>query len=430
MKLNIAELRQERAAVLDKAAELLQAADDGKRDLTDNEEREFDRLHREADTMQRKIAVAEHSAETSTPEYPLSMSTRSGSEADIVRRATTEPKPRAVRELALGLAVRGWFTGDRLARAKCCDLLGLDREQRAALQDAAGEGSAMVPEMVSSEVLRGEQPGVIRPLCREFPMDSATLVIPRLDGPPTVAIVAEEGQIGDAFGASPIGGVTLTAKKLISMVTASNELLSDSAVAIGAFLLDVLVEAVGQMEDQQALEGDGTGQEFTGILAASNTNEVVVDAAPTCLDPFVEALALLAAESPKYMAESTFVMSPVAYGVIQALKHPGYSGDVIGKYMVTSDPTAATPLSMLGRPIVLCNQIVDNSGTGTNESTVYLGAFKRGMAFGNRNAVSVYRDPFSMLDTFQTRIVIGERVGIAVGLPSAFVKITGVEVST
>jgi HK97 family phage major capsid protein len=423
-------LRHKHRQLTTETAKILKRAEAENRKLSPAEELKFEELMSEAEQLgyqirQRELDEAREREEVIREERER----RGGAPIGEGPTLATAGSGRTLDQRceALGYLVRGAVRQTPADFERAAKILGV--EHRAALEEGtATEGGNWVPTYMLVEVLRGFDPGVIRPISRDVPMTGQTLDVPTLASKPSVAIVDEEGSVGDAFGADPIGKATLTAKKLISVVTISKELLDDTPIEMGRFLLTEIVEAIGQVEDAQALEGDGTGTNFSGIYTVSGTSSVAVSAALTTIDPFIEAMKLLAEKSPSYLNEATFVMSPACWEKVSQLKHPGYSGDTTGKYMVTQNPLYRIALSLLGRPVVLCNQIDDTRGTG-NDTTAYLGAFRRGLVFGDRNKPSLFVDPYSAAATWQTKLYLGERVGVVVALPEAFVKLTGIDVT-
>lgn len=328
---------------------------------------------------------------------------------------------------ALGLWLKGKVRKDESALGRAAELL---RVERGALEaGATGEGAELVPTPLLGVLLRvGADSSAVRPISRIEPMTSGAMTVPRLDTAPTVAIVPEEGTVPDGFGAAPFSAVTVTAKKISALGTASVELFDDSAIQLGDLIIQTFTESIGEVEDAQALEGDGTANNFTGLYTASGVNSVSVGAALTNLDPLAEALRKLRAVSVSAAATSTWILSPALWEAVTVLKVAGYSGDTNGAYRNAIGETEMGP-TLLGRPVRFSNQISDARGTGTDETTAYLGAFGRGMIFGDRMLAAILVDPYSLADTGQIRIRVMRRVGISVAIPSLFTKVTGIQLS-
>jgi HK97 family phage major capsid protein len=85
-------------------------------------------------------------------------------------------------------------------------------------------------------------------------------------------------------------------------------------------------------------------------------------------------------------------------------------------------------MSLLGRPVKLTDQISVTRGSG-NDTTAYVGDFARGMLFGDRMRMELGINPFVDWGTAQISVRVIERVGILVGIPRAFVKLTGITVA-
>jgi hypothetical protein len=103
-------------------------------------------------------------------------------------------------------------------------------------------------------------------------------------------------------------------------------------------------------------------------------------------------------------------------------------GETVMEIARTIDHSGLLCLTLLGYPVFLSNKIADNRGTGTNESTAYFGDFSR-LYVGDRLGLSMMVDPFTKMAEAQVRLRVLERVGIVVAIPSAFCKVTGIQVS-
>jgi HK97 family phage major capsid protein len=295
--------------------------------------------------------------------------------------------------------------------------------QKVGLQeDTSSEGGYLVPKPLADEILRLAAPAAaVRPISRVIPMTSKTLDIPDLSVEPTVAIVAEEGSIPDSIPANPFGQKTLTAKKLAAFATMSLEIMEDNIVGLGDILLTIFAEKIAQVEDLQALEGDGTGNNFLGLFAAAGVNSVAAGGALTNLDKFIDAWAVLPS-AVQQGASLTWVFHPKVWRDIRKLKA------TTNEYIVTPLPVLATPFSLHGIPVRLTDQISTTRGAGS-DTTAYLGAFNRGMIIGDRRRLALDINPYSKFQTAQVDLRVLERVAITVAIPKAFTKLTGITVA-
>ncbi len=289
-------------------------------------------------------------------------------------------------------------------------------------EDVSAEGGFAVPKPMADFILRvAALVGAVRGVSRVIPMTSKTLDIPNLANEPSVAIVAEEGSIPDSIPANPLGQVTLTAKKIAAFETMSLEVEEDNAAGLGDVLLTVFAEKIAAMEDLQALEGDGAGNNFVGLFTAAGVNAVAAGGALTNLDKFIDAWAAL--PSGVQQGEPlTWVMHPKTWAAIRKLKA------TTNDYIVTPLPVQGTPYSLHGIPVRLTDQISVARGAGS-DTTAYLGAFNRGMIIGDRRRLSIDTNPYSKFQTAQVDVRVLERVGILVGIPKCFTKVTGITVT-
>lgn len=136
-------------------------------------------------------------------------------------------------------------------------------------------GGYLIPVPVEAEVLRQmEDAANIRSLARIMPMTKRTHAIPDLQTNVTVNITDEGGTISDSLPASPFGQKMLTARKFTALATLSSEVIQDSAIGIVSFVMQLIAEKLALKEEFQALEGDGTGNNFLGLANVSGTNAV------------------------------------------------------------------------------------------------------------------------------------------------------------
>ncbi len=315
---------------------------------------------------------------------------------------------------AAGLWFVGLLKNDRGRMEEAGRILGVTTH--AMQEDAGTEGGFLVPTPLAAEVLvAASTVAAVRPISRTLPMKSKTLPVPDVTTKPSVAIVPEEGTI--AQSEPVIGQKVLTAKKISALATLSLELEQDSAVAVGGMLFEVFGEAVAGMEDLQALEGDGVGNNFTGLIAAGVT-DVPAGGALADFDKLIDALYALPVPA---IAGSTWIMHPKALKAIAKLK------DTQDRYLFNPSPSQGTPATLLGRPIRLSDQIATNRGAGS-DTVIYVGNFGTGMLFGDRMMMTIAANPFLNWSTAQISVRVLERVAITVGIPTYFAKVSGVTV--
>jgi len=309
--------------------------------------------------------------------------------------------------------------GARVSFGRASDLLGLDAKDLSIAVDPAG--GYTVPTPLAAEVLRlAAAIAAVRPLARPVPMESKTRDYPTLGTKPSAGVHNEGEEITQAE--PTFGQVTLNARRFDARAQFTIELLQDSILDIGDLLFQLYAESIAELEDAQALEGDGAGANFVGVKNAAGGGSVAVSGAPADLDKFVDALfgtlPLVAINDPS----CAWVMQPKLWAKLLKLK------DANDRYLLNVNPTAGAPLSLLGKPVRLTDQISITGGTGA-DTTAYVGAWGRGMLFGERSSLATAISDAPGWTTAKIALRVIQRTAILVAVPSAFVKLTGITLS-
>jgi HK97 family phage major capsid protein len=303
-------------------------------------------------------------------------------------------------------------------------------------EDTASEGGNTVPTPFERVVLRlAENAAMVRPVSTVIPMTAKTHQIPSLDTAPTAYIVPEETDMSasaEAWAAGPFGQKNLTAKKIGTYTEVSGELAQDNAVLLMQLLATVFGEAIALLEDDQALEGDGAGNNYTGLFAAAGLNSVAGgSAAPTydlLLDTVFAAPKTARRGAMWFMhrnlikrvakikdSQNLPIFSNILYGLAQGA--PAFGAGLQGQEAGM----------LLGYPVRVVDEIATNRGAGTNESTIYFGnpgSFH--LVFGDLMGLELATSDDFKFATFQIAVRALKRTGILVAVPSAFTKYTAV----
>jgi len=325
--------------------------------------------------------------------------------------------------------------GFRAPRGKALVGGGLDA------QITATEGGELVPTPFEAIVLRQmEDNAIIRNLATKIPMTAHTHQIPALDTPPTAGIVAEEGTIAAAWSSGPFSQKNLVAKKLATMVAFTGELAQDNAVGLTALLATWFSEAISRLEDAQAIEGDGTGSNFTGLVAATGTAAVTNGAnglAPTYAK-LVEQV--FAGGKRVSRRNAVWVMSPTALWKILALVdtegYPLFNRTDIGRVATESLQSGQNvgEGSLLGFPVFTEDQIDIGRTVGTSDDTtnIYFGPMDGfSMIYGDLLGLEFASSDShaSQFASWQITTRALKRTGILVGIPANFAVQTGVRMT-
>jgi HK97 family phage major capsid protein len=312
--------------------------------------------------------------------------------------------------------------------------IGFGPKEKVALQeDTASEGGNLVPTIVESEILRlVADNSVLRPLVRKVPMTVKTHAYPTRNAAFSAAIIAEEGTITDSVPSNPFAQSSLTAKKLACFATVAGELLQDNVVMLADYLATEFGEQIGLLEDTQALEGDGTGSNFTGVVAASGVNSVTSGANGDFLSWQKAAGSPWAARQRSSRRGAQWFVAPeVIQVLVRTRTDAAAAADAAGLPLFIpplGGIGAAAPQTLVGFKYdehsgLLTNRTV---GTGTNRTNIYFGP-PQTIIFGDLLGFSIELNPWSKFSSFQIDIRGLKRTGILVGVPSAWVKYTGID---
>jgi HK97 family phage major capsid protein len=307
---------------------------------------------------------------------------------------------------------------------KVADALGgYAAEAKAALQeDTDTEGGYLVPVVTEAMlgrvigdngVVRASGPTVIQ-------MSTKQHELPTLDNDFTVTIEGEEATIADSGPTDPYGQSVLTAKKFTGLVTASTELLQDSVLNIGDFVLTHLLEKVARKEDTEALEGDGTA--FTGLFSVSGTNSVAGGSDALTFPEIVSTI--YGGEEQATRDGGVFWMHPwILRDAIQLTT--GAGGSVYLPFVMQNVGTIS---NLLGFP-AFATAAISRLRTA-NDTTVYFGN-PAGIVIGDRTGSTFDVNPWAGTEFKAGQVLMRliKRTGITIWVPSMFTKLTAVTVT-
>lgn len=296
-------------------------------------------------------------------------------------------------------------------------------EQREADQQKAVLTSSadLVPVPVFSEVLaEAAEQQTVRHVSRFVQILGGELRLPKINTDFTAALVAENAVFPAAAGTYT--SQLISTIKFGGLDAITLELIEDSAVPVATDFFLRLIQKSNELENAQALEGDGVGNNFIGVLNATGVNAVALGAAPTNLDPFFEMVTSINAPDINPNFCRWFMSKEGARKILQIKE------GTTNAPMVQRDGRLQ---EFLGYRVILTEQIDNTRGAGTNETTIYWGNFQRGMVIGQHGAEHLDTS-ISATTTVWNQGQVGvryfRRVALGVVLPSLFVKGTGMTV--
>lgn len=200
--------------------------------------------------------------------------------------------------------------------------------------------------------------------------------------------------------------VTTSAKVIAHFVKASRQILSDAS-QLASYIDGRLRYGLAFKEEQQLLNGDGTGQNLLGIIPQASAFTAPFDPAGTETSIDNIRLAMLQAALAEFPATG-IVMHPSDWARIELLK------DTTGRYIIGNPQGVAQP-TLWGQPVVATQAIgVDKFLTG---------AFKLGAQVFDRWQARVEVATENEDDFVKNLVTIlaEERLALAVYRPEAFI---------
>jgi HK97 family phage major capsid protein len=298
-----------------------------------------------------------------------------------------------------------WFR-DRSPNAQKFWQLADSDELKAMQEGTDNEGGYFVPEDFRTQVIHntGVPGGVHRPACTVITTSLKDGYLPTLASVSWAAI-AEEAAYGD--NTPTVGQVTFTIRKAGGTVKVSNELLEDSAVNLPALLSQIFGEAQGRYEDQQLIEGDGSGEAEGLRTSATDGTDTDSTSAVSIADIMTWYYDLPA----QFRANASISTTSSFMQQVNTLDVTSSKGSL----------TAAPSDALLGRPTLLFDGTGwDNAAAiATNEEVGCIGDFSNYYLI-DRIGMSMRRDDSIYVANDQVGFFARSRYDGRVGLADAF----------
>lgn len=323
----------------------------------------------------------------------------------------------ARKDIALGKTAKAplW---DEKTTAKFNDFLHMVREKDfGAIKKAFGDNvqdnvSNWIPTEFRSELVRlaylqsvAMQKATIVPMAR----DKVTMPAP--SGNYTVGWIDAGGAMSDSK--ISIGKVDLDSKKLGALALINNEDLADSAYPLALVVANQMGEDFGKAIDLEVFQSYGSA--FYGLDSASNVQAVTggVDATPTFAELLTEANILLAAGKLDDLQQdgAEWFFTPSAWNAIRALEDGANSKIVRLNENYKYD--------LLGFPVNISSRV--GPAATAAKCAGFFGNLKH-LYIGDRMDMTITTSDQYRFANDQTVFRATQRLAIAVGIPSAFVR--------
>jgi len=383
-----AELRQQRAAIIAQARKLYDKAVEEKRELTAEENQEFDARTKDADKLKADYEAAERREKLEHAEAELrSAQGRKTDPAGVPPAAVSATEyAESVRDWALTGTDRQRLTADTAVRAAQfgINIHSPTLQVRALGKASSSTGGATVPtDMVAAieQALKFYAP--IRAYASGMQTDTgADLDYPRVnDTANGASIVGENSAIGSATDPS-FDKVTLKAwKYATTIVYVSIELLQDAAVNVPELLGRLLGERLGRTQATHFTTGNGTTQP-QGLATGAAAGVNLITANPLTHDKVID---LIYSVDRAYRANGSFLFHDETVAGLVKLKGSD------GQYMWQPSVQVGTPDRLQGYPVLVSNDLTSINSPGDNAVLGLFGDMKRYMIRDVRGSQQVTR---------------------------------------
>lgn len=249
-------------------------------------------------------------------------------------------------------------------------------------------GGHLVPIETEAAIINlREERGVFRREAKIVPMASDTKIVPRRSSGLTAYFATDGGTLTDSE--KKWDDVPLIAKKLYAMVYYSSELSEDSVVSIGDDLTAEIAYAFADKEDECGFNGDGTST-YGGIVGVLNA--VAAGGTYTAASGNTAFATLdladfegIAGQLPQYAAmNAKWYISRVGYYQSMARLADAGGGN-------TTETLASGPgeKMFLGYPVVFTQVLNSTTTAQASTSILAFGDLAMAATLGNRRGISV-----------------------------------------
>lgn len=383
--MRITALKTSLAGVL-AAAELITttAAADSDRDLTAEEQADFDAKMAEATKLQGQIAREEQIlALKASAAAPIVVGTPGGQPGTVPAAAAT-PLPAGTMFTRITMSLAACNMDQRAASAHAEQLWGSEMGQIVANQEQSTnvKGGFLVAPAYSSDFIDLLRPRVVvRSLgARSIPMPEGNLTMRKKTRGTSAGYVGERtpAPVTDL----EIGQMSMSAKTLRALVPITNQLIRRASMGVVQMVRDDLLEGVAVKEDAIFIRSVGDDQTPKGIAAlmpAGNKLAITAGASLVTVTADLKRVRLKVINANVPMINCGWIMSPRSKMFLETLRDG--NGNL-------AFPEVGSKGTLYGYPIGMTTQVPDNLGAGGNESEIYFGDFSQ-LLIGDTESVTI-----------------------------------------
>lgn len=434
------ELKRSRAALLTQARALVDTAEAEKRDLTEEEQKQYNGFVADADAHEVRIKRAEDldgrsgrfastgpvtkpnpndgadigMGQDEVQRYSIVRAIHAAATGDWSQAGLEREASKAV-EKRLGKAPRSFFFPHDVAAAR--------REQRDLLKGTSGYGGYTI----ATELLGGSFINLLRNKMVVRAAGATVLdglvgdiTIPRQSGGATAYWVAEN--VASTESQQAFEQVALSPRTVGAYTDISRKLLLQSSIDIEALVRNDLATIVAIEVDRVALHGSGSGSQPTGIDHTTGIGAPVDYSSIGLVPTWAHVVAL----------ESAVAVANADIGKLAYITNPKVRGKLKVTPIVATYSAAmiwgqdAAPLN--GYPAYVTNQVSSTLTAGSSSGTCSACFFGNwgDLLIGMWGSLDVLVDPFTGGNAGTVRVIVFQDMDIGVRHPLSFAALLGV----
>jgi len=323
---------------------------------------------------------------------------------------------------------KSFFNDVRLANKGRTDsherlLAAVGAEGKAMSEGVDAQGGYFVQPQIERQIAETrELDNVLRALCSKLNVTTNELQLDQLSLGTAAGWVAELAQKPESTSVA-LTSVSASVFTAAGLATISNQLLADANPAIDRLVTADLAKRLVALEETAFLSGSGTGQPLgllnTPGISTKTVTPTDVSADAGLLDVILDAIGQVQTDHGEPTA---IVMHPRTWTRILKDK------DAQGAYLIGPDSVQQARTAnktLFGYRVVTSNRVPTNLGGTTNESRVIVGDYSEALIL-DRQGITVDESPHVYFTSNQTVFRAEQRVGFtAARAPKAFCVIGG-----
>ncbi|WP_163526620.1 phage major capsid protein [Halobacillus ihumii] len=355
--MTIIEMREKRARLVNQARDLVNRAEEEKRDFNAEDQQQYDRIMNEVDNLKASIDREE---KLTSLENDLDQPVHQAHRPEPQNQNMDQKQGRSAEEYRNAFW-KVFRNGKEALNHEDVSLL-MDPQIRNLAVGTDANGGYLVPDEFERKLIQGlEEQNIMRQLATVITTSSGSREIPVESDYGTANWMGEKEQYTESD--ATFSQKVLSAHKAGTIMKVSEELLNDSAFNIDNYALNSFSKRFGNLEEAAFINGDGVGKP-TGVIQSAQVGHTTAtgQVASLIADDFID---LYHSLKRPYRRNASFLANDGTVKAVRKLK------DSDGQYIWQPGLQAGEPDRVLSRPIYV------------GDDVPALGAGAKPLAFGD-----------------------------------------------